>query len=104
MRSGWENGLAGGAFSPQRIYLTHQPIGSITEYRRVLDGEPEFGAAFNALGLPSDLIDRPLPARNPLSCASCTNRWRVGILPRSSSRSAGNNGWPPFCSTCLIQG
>ncbi len=60
--------VAGEAFSPQRICLTHQPIGSITEYRRVLDGEPEFGAAFNALGLPSDLIDRPLPARNPELC------------------------------------
>lgn len=60
--------IAGSGFSPQRVCLTHQPIGSITEYRRVLDGEPEFGAAFNALGLPSESIDKPLPARNPELC------------------------------------
>lgn len=60
--------IAGNGFSPQRVCLTHQPIGSIAEYRRVLDGEPEFGAAFNALGLPSELLDRPLPARNPELC------------------------------------
>lgn len=60
--------IAGNGFNPQRVCLTHQPIGSITEYRRVLDGEPEFGAPFNAIGLPSEQLDRPLPARNPELC------------------------------------
>lgn len=60
--------IVGADFHPQRVCLTHAHIGSLNEYRRVLDGEPEFQSAFNAIGLNSALLDKPLPARNPELC------------------------------------
>jgi AraC-like DNA-binding protein len=60
--------IVGADFQPQRVCLTHAQIGPLAEYRRVLNGEPEFQAPFNAIGLASDLLDKPLPARNPELC------------------------------------
>lgn len=88
--------IVGTEFQPQRVCLTHAQIGALTEYRRVLDGEPEFQAPFNALGLPSALLDKPLPARNPELC-----QLHESLARRQLSSLANAISWKQRVATVL---
>lgn len=60
--------IMGASFAPQRVCITHAAISAPEVYRAVLGCAVEFGSAFNGIGLPPDLLDTLLPARNPDLC------------------------------------